>query len=76
MSKYQAPEQPGEVDGTLHQVAAIAAENSSLPSLPCILKAFTFELKKKKTKPISTFFQACPFSPKILLQLEQLAELS
>lgn len=75
MSKYQAPEQPGEVDGTLHQVAAIAAENSSLPSLPCILKAFTFELEKKNN-PISTFFQACPFSPKILLQLEQLAELS
>lgn len=73
MSKCQAPEQPGEGDGTLHQVVAIAAENTSLPSLLYILKAFIFESKKRT---ISTFFQACSFSPQILLQLEQLAELS
>lgn len=63
------PEQPGEGAGTLHQGVATAAENTSLPSLPYILKAFMFESKKKT---ISTFFQACSFSPQILPQLEQL----
>jgi len=44
-----------------------------LPSLPRILKAFGFESKKRT---ISTFFQALPFFPELLLQLEQIAKLS
>lgn len=32
MSKYWAQEQGGKGNGTMHQVVAIAAENSSLPA--------------------------------------------
>lgn len=75
-NKHDDGDKAGEVYGMLRQVVAITVENSSLPSSPPppppIVKAFRFESKKRT---ISTFFQALPFSPKLLLQLEQIADL-